>query len=164
FAGALTREQVQQAAPSERLSALVRAIGDDALRLEPDQTLDTALERISGRGLSWAPVVEEHRVVGRLNVRDVMRTYKATLERSVRRATALNADSTLFEVRLGAGSPLAGRTLREADLPSDTLVVSITRAGETLFPRAETQLEADDVVMILADPESEGALRAFLDG
>ena len=46
----------------------------------------------------------------------------------------------------------------------NTLVVSITRAGETLFPRAETQLEADDVVMILADPESEGALRAFLNG
>jgi CBS domain-containing protein len=163
--GALTREQVQQVAPSERTATLIRTVvGNDTLLLEPDQTLDIALERITGRGLSWAPVVEERRVVGRLNVRDVMRTYKATLERSVRRTTALNADATLFEARLSAASPLAGRTLREANLPGDTLVVSITRAGETLFPRADTQLEPDDVVMILADPSSEPALRAFLEG
>jgi chloride channel protein, CIC family len=166
FAGTLGREQLQSVLLAERAATLVRTVAGtgDVLALDPDQTLDVALDSITSRGLSWAPVIEQRHVVGRLNVRDVMQTYKATLERSVRRAVALNADTALFEARLGTAAPLVGRTLREANLPRDTLVVSITRDGETLFPRAETRLEANDVVLIMADPASEPALRRFLEG
>jgi CIC family chloride channel protein len=137
---------------------------DDSLHLEPEQSLDVALERLASAGVSSAPVVEEGRVVGQLQIRDMMRTYKANLERSVRRARTLSAESVLFEARLDAASPLVGRTLRDAGFPRDTLVVSITRDGDTLFPGAATQLVAGDVVLVMADRRSEPALRRFLEG
>ena len=136
----------------------------DDVQLDPEQPLDVALERLATAGVSSATVIDGDRVVGQLQVRDVMRTYKANLERSVRRARGLSADSTLFEARLDGASPLVGRTLREAGFPGDTLVVSIARDGDTLFPRATTQLVAGDVLMVMADRRSEVALRLFLEG
>ena len=61
-------------------------------------------------------------------------------------------------------SPLAGKALREAGLPRNTLVVSIARDGSTMFPRADTRLAAGDVIMVMAEPRSEQALRTFLEG
>ena len=135
-----------------------------AAPLQRDQGLDTALEQLTQDGLSWAPVVYEGRLVGRLDVRDVIRTYRAAVQQSVRRADALVPGSSLFEVRLGEGSPLVGRTIRGAGLPRNTLVLSVTRDGETIFPRASTRLEVGDVVAIMVDPASEPELRQFLVG
>jgi CIC family chloride channel protein len=162
--GVLTRAQLQQA-PAEQGGQPVRTFATtDVLALAPDQTLDTAMGQLAERSVSWAPVVEGRRVLGRVRVRDIMQTYKATLGRSVRRATALPPETVLFEVRIGATSPLAGRALREAGLPPKTLVVSVGHEGEVIFPRATTRLEVGDVVQIMAEPESEPALRTFLEG
>ena len=49
-------------------------------------------------------------------------------------------------------------------LTRDALVVSITRDGETLFPRANTRIEAGDVLMITTHRTNEVAVRAFLEG
>ncbi len=132
--------------------------------LTPDQTLDVALEKLTERGLNWAPVVENRHLVGRLLTRDIAQEYKQTLQRSVRRATALTAGTVLFEARVEPQSPLAGRALRDLGLPAKALVISVVRAGATIFPRADTRLEAGDTVMIMADPASEVALRTFLAG
>jgi CBS domain-containing protein len=137
---------------------------NDAPTLTPEDTLDTALEQLAEDGVSEASVVDRGEVVGQIDVRDVVATYKATLQRSVRRADALPAGTVLFEVRLQPTSPLAGRTLRQAALPDDVLVASIVRGGETIFPRADSRLEAGDGVMILATAASEQALRTYLSG
>ena len=55
-------------------------------------------------------------------------------------------------------------TLLGAGLPHNTLVVAVNRAGATLFPRADTRLQASDVIMVMAEPRSEQALRTFLEG
>lgn len=141
------------------------ANGDGAgVRLAADDSLDRALEQLSDADASSGAVVDGGEVVGQLQMRDIMRTYKANLERSVRRATSLSAGSTLFEARLDTASPLAQRALRDVTLPANTLVVSIARDGETIFPRADTRLLAGDVVLVMADRASEPALRAFLEG
>ncbi len=85
-------------------------------------------------------MVDGTRLVSRLTTRDVVTSYKSMLTRGVRRASALAAGTSLFEIRLDRTSPLAGQQLRDIKLPSGTLVISITRDGETLFPRAETPL------------------------
>src|SRR5262245_38358825 len=56
-------------------------------RLAPDDTLDAALGRLVESGMGWLPVVDGGRLVGRVTVRDILQTYKATLRRSVRRAS-----------------------------------------------------------------------------
>ncbi len=163
--GVLTRAQVQALPTAQQATQAVSTVTTtDVLTLEPDQTLDVAMDQLAERSVSWAPVVEGRRVLGRVRVRDIMRTYKATLGRSVRRATALPPETVLFEVRIGPASPLAGRTLREAALPPNTLVVSVGHEGEIVFPRATTRLALGDVVQIMAEPEGEPALRAFLEG
>jgi CIC family chloride channel protein len=136
----------------------------EELHLEPNQTLDVALDRLTARGLSSAPVVKENARVGVLNVKDILQTYKTMLGRSVRRADNLNPHTSMFEVRIDANSPLSGRTLRDARLPEHTIVVSITQEGKTVFPNAETQLQPGDLILILTDRNKEDALRSFLLG
>jgi chloride channel protein, CIC family len=107
-------------------------------------------------------VVESGRLAGELTVRGIIEAYKRALERSVRRASALPQDARPVEVRVSASSPIAGRTLLEAHLPKDTLLVSVMRDGEMIFPRASTRIETGDLVVIMADPSSERSLRTYL--
>ena len=134
------------------------------ITLGPEDTLEIALGRLVDAGMGWAPVVHDGRLVGRVTVRNILQTYKATLGRSVRRAATLPHDTSLFEARLSASSSLVGRTLEEASLPRDTLVVSITRDGQTIFPRGDTRIEADDMILITTRRTNEARVRTFLEG
>jgi CIC family chloride channel protein len=134
-----------------------------ALALSPDEGLVEALEQLSETGASAATVIEGDRVVGRLNTRDIVAAYKGALSRGVLRTRRLGPESELLEARLDAASTLTGKTLREIVFPADTLVVSISRDGETLFPRGDTRLEAGDRVMLLTDRRGEAAVKTFLE-
>ncbi len=135
-----------------------------ALALAADQPLDEALEHLTDAGASSAPVMEEGRVVGQLGMRDVVRAYKSTLRQSVRRATALPPETVLFEVVVPASSPLVGRPLSESRLPASTLVVSILRDGEVIFPRGSTEILGGDRLTVLAAAGSEPGVRAYFAG
>jgi chloride channel protein, CIC family len=136
--------------------------GDYPVLLNPNQTLDVALDRLTAHALSWAPVVDDHHMIGRLNVRDVVQTYKTTLEKSVRRAGSLTPETFMFEVIVEESSALAGRKLRDIGLPDETMVVSITHDGHTIFPNADTILQTGDKALIMSSKNSENELKAFL--
>jgi trk system potassium uptake protein len=70
----------------------------------------------------------------------------------------------LLEVRLADGSPAAGKTAKELNMPSDCALVAVVRDGHVLTPREETSLEAGDEVLALAQTEAENDLRALLTG
>jgi CBS domain-containing protein len=131
--------------------------------LTPEQSLDDALEHLADHGVPWLPVVVGDKLVGGLGVRDAVGTYKNTLPRSTRRTRALPEETSLFDVQLRVGSPVTGRTLREAALPGSLLVVAIRRDAETIFPNANTRLEAGDVLTVVADPAREAGLKKFFD-
>jgi CIC family chloride channel protein len=165
FVGIVTRDGLH--ARTERAqdgaSARVGTLLSTSLEpLSPSDSLDVALEQLADSALPWLPVVADARVVGGLSARDALRTYKATLGRSVRRAQGLPEQTSLFEVRLGVDSPLAHRRLRDAGLPKQTLVLAVVRETETLFPSADTQLLPGDVLQVLASEASEQHLKAFL--
>jgi hypothetical protein len=80
-----------------------------------------------------------------------------------RRGRSLPEDTSVFEVKLADNSPVIGSSLREANLPPSVLVVAIHRAGATIFPRADSRLEAGDVLTVVADPTREAELREFFD-
>lgn len=165
FAGVVTREKLERLAPIEVGAAKVRSLlSGTALTLKPDESLQDALEKLSDRALSWAPVVDNKVLVGRLTARNIMQAYKKTLQRSVSRTQALTNNTVMFEARISAASPLADHLLREIKWPPNTLVVSVSRGGETIFPRADTRLGSGDTVLIMADPVTEPALRTFLEG
>ena len=70
----------------------------------------------------------------------------------------------LAEVPVPAGSPVAGRTLVEIQLPAGALIVLIRRSDETFVPRGGTQIEAGDTLLVLAEREPLRATRAIVNG
>lgn len=145
------------------LEARISELAEERVTLPPDVALDEAMALIADANVRWAPVVEDGRVVGRLGIRDVVRAYKSTLRQSVRRVTALPPETVLFEVVVAASSPLVGLSLADASLPSDTLVVSILRDGEIVFPRASTEVVSGDRLTVLAPAGDERAVRAHFE-
>jgi CIC family chloride channel protein len=165
FAGVITQEALDRVPRSDLETTPVRSlITATPITLDPNDTLQDALEKLSDNSLSWAPVVDGTRLLGRLTARNIMRVYKSTLGRSVGRARTLTDNTVMFEARVGKSTVLSGLTLREIKWPPNTLVVSVNRGGETIFPRADTKLQEDDRVMVMADPDSDQALRTFLEG
>jgi CBS domain-containing protein len=165
--GVVTLERLAAAAAGASEGALEARASDlleDRIAVLPDAPLDEAMELIAEANLRWAPVVEDGVVVGRVGMRDVVRTYKSTLRQSVRRVSALPPETVLFEVAVAPVSPLVGRPLAELGLPPSTLVVSILRDGEVIFPRAATEILGGDRLTVLASAGSEAAVRSYFSG
>ncbi|MBN2321214.1 MAG: chloride channel protein, partial [Acidobacteria bacterium] len=163
FGGVATARQLNKIRPEKTGLTPISSLDDkEAVILNPEEPMDTALEQLTTRGLSWAPVVESGRLLGKLTVKDAIATYRHTLERSIRRTTELPGNIAVFEAKLNPSSPVVGKLLREAHFPADTLVVSIVRQGNTIFPHADTRLEPGDIIVVMADPTSETALHTFL--
>jgi chloride channel protein, CIC family len=164
YAGVVTRAQLENTPQPERSTAEVQSLLPSTIEpLTPEQPLDDALEQLADRGVPWLPVVLDGHVVGGLGVRDAVTTYKNTLPRSARRARALPQETSVFDVSLRAGSPVAGHTLGDGLLPGNLLVVAIRREGETIFPTGNTRLQAGDVLTIVAEPAREAGLKDFFD-
>lgn len=70
----------------------------------------------------------------------------------------------LVEGKVAPGAPADGRSLRELGIPADALVVMVVRGDQTFIPSGETILRADDEVLAVTTPASEGALRRLLLG
>jgi chloride channel protein, CIC family len=165
FSGVIFRRQLEGSSTESNAAAPARAFVNPeiSLALSLEQPLDIALESMAARGLSWAPVVRDGSVVGKLTVKDMIATYKSNLQKSVRRTGVMTGNSIMVEARVPQLSRLAGKTLRDAGFPAGTLLLSITRDGETLFPHADTQLEPGDLIVVMADPNAETAVRQFLE-
>lgn len=142
YAGVVTRAQLDRIPESGRGKLQVESLLPSNIDpLGPEQTLDDALQHLADCAVPWLPVVVGDRIVGGLGVRDAVGTYKKTLPKNARRTRALPEDASLFDVKLGATSPVVGRTLRGAGLPRNVLVLAIRREGQTVFPSADTRLE-----------------------
>jgi CIC family chloride channel protein len=144
----------------------VATSGDEEgeLALDPDVPLDEALARMADAGVPVAKVREDDRAIGQLSYRGALTAYRQMLQRGVRRARALPESSLIVETRLRRGSPLAGRSLRQARFPRGTLVASISRDGDMLFPHADTVLAAGDVITVVTEPRQASLVRAIAEG
>jgi len=60
----------------------------------------------------------------------------------------------IIEAEAVETSSLAGTTLREADLPADVIVGALVRDGGVIIPRADTMIENNDDVILLASARS----------
>jgi trk system potassium uptake protein TrkA len=67
-------------------------------------------------------------------------------------------------VNVSESSPLVGRPLAESRLPASTLVVSVLRDGEVLFPRASTEITSGDRLTVLASADKEEQVRRSFGG
>ena len=138
--------------------------------IHPEETLDDALEQLTSQRIGWVPVVdtdafqEEQHVLGILSVTDIVRAYRLSFSKDMRRMRSLVKGTVMLETRIEAAMPLANQVLREAHLPKDCLVVSIRRNDELLFPRGGTRILPGDMITFLVNPQGEALLRLYLKG
>ncbi|MEL6715176.1 MAG: TrkA C-terminal domain-containing protein [Planctomycetota bacterium] len=62
-----------------------------------------------------------------------------------------------MSIRLDPGTPageLAGRAVRELELPDECLVAAIRREGRTLVPRGNTALLPGDRLLVIGEPKA----------
>jgi CIC family chloride channel protein len=165
----LTLADIERIPLSERCQRHVdEAMNREVLVVQPDETLDVALEQLTSHRVGWMPIVEVEtatggrRVIGRISALDITRGYRETLAKDSRRMRGMVEGTVMVEVIVEPGMRLACRPLREAKLPPECLVVSIRREMQMLFPRGSTVIEAGDVVTFLASPSGEERLHTYL--
>jgi trk system potassium uptake protein TrkA len=72
--------------------------------------------------------------------------------------------AALVELRLPETSPCQGKVIRDLNLPGDTVLVSIIRAGNLIIPRGDTRLEAGDDILAVSTVSAEKQLKEILVG
>ncbi|MCR4317077.1 MAG: NAD-binding protein [Planctomycetes bacterium] len=66
------------------------------------------------------------------------------------------------EVSVDTGSPVAGKLLKDIELPGNALVAVIIRENETIVPRGGSSIIAGDRVVLITLPENHGkVIEAF---
>ena len=167
--GILTLGDIQRVPGEERqLRKVEEAMNREVLVAHADDTLDAALEQLTSHRIGWMPVVEVNsamggrHVIGRLSALDITRTYRETLAKGSRRMRGLVEGTVMVEAEIEPGMRLVGCPLRDAELPAQSLVVSIRRQNELLFPRGDTIIEPGDVVTFLVSPTGEENLQRYL--
>ena len=112
--------------------------------------LDVALESLTVAPQSWVTVLDnERRVVGTLSISDMVRAYRQELASSAERMTDLGVTTGAAQVTVTADSPVAGLTLRDAQLPAGLLITSISRGDMVLFPSGDSTLEVGDHLTVI---------------
>jgi CIC family chloride channel protein len=167
--GVLTLADIGRVPLAERGSRRVEeAMNRDVLAVQPNETLDVALEQLTSHRIGWMPVVEVEtatggkHLVGRISAQEIVRAYRETMAKGSRRMRGLVEGTVMLEAEIEPGIRLADRPLREAQLPPESLVVSIRRQNELLFPRGSTVIKPGDLVTFLVSPSGEERLRAYL--
>jgi CIC family chloride channel protein len=152
--GVLTLADIGRVPLGERGSRRVEeAMNRDVLAIQPDDTLDVVEVETATGG---------RHLVGRISTQEIVRAYREALAKGSRRMRGLVEGTVMLEAEIEPGMRLAGRPLREAQLPTESLVVSIRRQNGLLFPRGCTVIEPDDLVTFLVSPSGEERLRAYL--
>jgi CIC family chloride channel protein len=134
---------------------------DKLLVIYPDEPMWVALKRIGTRDIGRLPVVSREdptRLVGLIRGNDIIRAYNKAIARRVElqhRAERLRlgkvTGTEFVESEIHPASLLAGRQVKELDLPSECVLISIQRGRRLVIPHGDTVLQPGDQVTALVD-------------
>lgn len=150
----------------------LRVIGNKTVHCTlPDEAISDVLETMARQGISRMPVVDpqdRRKPIGYVRQSSLAKAYYQALKRQrqietdakMRRLRELTGQDIL-EIRVRADSAVAGKTLRELQLPKESIVVAIRRGGKTIFPHGDTRLETGDTVVANVAPGFSQTFRQF---
>jgi trk system potassium uptake protein TrkA len=72
-----------------------------------------------------------------------------------------NGKITLSEIEVMEGSVVCDKSLKDIDLPKESILVSVIRNEEVVIPNGFTVLQKGDFVIAVTSKENQGKLRAF---
>jgi CIC family chloride channel protein len=163
FAGIVGLDALERVAVAEGqgpTSKVGAATDTTALPVQAVQRVDVALETITTSSQSWVPVLDgDRRVVGTLALSDMVRAYRRELQATLRHMEGTDeAGAGVREVVIEPGSPMAGRSVREAGLPRGAVLTTVERGRTVLVPDGRTVLEPGDRLVVLGPPAAAGAV------
>ncbi len=137
----------------------------------PDEPISDVLERMARLDIGRMPVVDprdRRRAIGFVRQSNLARAYYQAVQRhrqleeeeEARRLRDLTGQE-IVEVRVRSQCPLVGKTLKEARLPQESIVVAIRRSGQTIFPHGDTKLEPGDTVVANVAPGFSPEFRSY---
>lgn len=68
----------------------------------------------------------------------------------------------IIEVEISPGSPAAGKTVDELNLPEGSLLISVLREGSGFVPRGDSRIETGDEVLVVLNPGLEESITQLL--
>jgi trk system potassium uptake protein TrkA len=87
---------------------------------------------------------------------------RASLEQITNLLPVEEGRVNVTEVVLDAGSPVAGKLLKDIFLPENALVAVVVRDGRPIVPRGSSELRGGDRVVLITLPENHGpVLKVF---
>lgn len=129
----------------------------------PDETIGTALRRMSTRDIGRLPVVSRDnpkQLLGLLRRSDLVRAYDAALTRRVvlrhsaqqNRLDAVTPENVeIVEVLIKPGSICCGKQMKDIPWPAEALVASLRRGQRVIIPHGDTLLKSGDVLVVVAE-------------
>ncbi|MBI4771302.1 MAG: Na+/H+ antiporter [Chloroflexi bacterium] len=122
------------------------------------------------QGITMRPLVRALRIVTRSQAQEEYEIRHARL--TAVRAAEQHLDRLYREglfsthawdvLRAEIGANVGVRTVAEAGLPREAVLVHIRRAGEWIIPRGDTRLQSGDEITLLARPEQVGEVEQWL--
>jgi CIC family chloride channel protein len=163
--GILTPSDIERVLDKDLSALTVQDIAaKNPVTIFPDQTLEEAVRRLGSQGLRQLPVVSRHDpsvLLGLLRHSDVINASGRALATHARPAQPAPTPAQVelygteeMEFKVGSRSPLAGKRIRDIDLPTDSIIVSIVRDGSPIIPRGDVSLEPGDRVVLIALPSA----------
>lgn len=162
-------ERAQTAAASTP-KTVGQACTRDLLVAYPDESIGAVLRRMGRRDVGRLPVVardDPRRLLGVLRRVDLVRAYDIALTRRAAlrhrahrtRLDASTGDLRVEEIEIRPGTACDRRRVSEVAWPRAAVIASVRRGGELLIPHGDTQLQAGDVVVAVADDDAAAELR-----
>ena len=113
--------------------------------MQSNAALDVALDALSNTPETWVTVTDSgDHVVGIFTTSALIGGYRRALAMNTERLSKLAGDAVPIEICVEPGAEAAGRAIRDADLPSGTIVVTVERKGALLFAEGDTMFEPGD--------------------
>lgn len=90
--------------------------------------------------------------------------YETLLGMMIKKSIKNHDSQTFFEVIVPVVSPLIGKALKDLDFPDGTLIVSITRHGRHIVPKADSILASGDVLFVSCAEDKLGESKEIFQG
>ena len=174
--GIITLQDIHRAQSKESFSSRGLKVSDlaveDPTTVYPDEPIWAAIQKLSPRDLARLPVVSRDgskTLRGIISRSDILRAYDIGVVRKQRGHIVEHQ----VELRQAKENGFAEFVLKEEDacnsalvkdlsLPDTINMVSIKRAGQTIIPRGNTQLNVGDVITVYGRLEDIKGIKNFL--
>jgi chloride channel protein, CIC family len=130
----------------------------------PFETVWTALTRMGAANIGRLPVVDTTtgELIGMFRRQNIIKAYNMSITRRAaeqHQAEHLRLQTLsgahVIEIPVSDRSMIADKRIAEIIWPADSVIAAIRRHGKLIVPHGHTEIQAGDVLTIVAEPEAE---------